>query len=138
MPRLMHLLRQVITIMQKWSTLLTVNRGFASTHHWLHAMFTEKKLHIIRRFDKFWAGLSTDLVIEQTMMRAIKGRGGVTHGHGIDENVRLTWVHSMHQCASVHMALNLLTAIKVVNQQHIDLGSARATGDWNDTMKLVS
>ena len=92
-------------------------------------MFTEKKLHTIRRSDKFWARLSIDLVIEQTMMRAIKGRGGVTHGRGMDENVWLTWLHSMHQHASVHMALNSLTAIEVVNQQHIDLGSARAIRD---------
>ena len=55
------------------------------------------------------------------MMRAIKGRGGLTHGRGIDENVRLTWVHSIHQCASIHMTLNSLTGIEVVNQQHIDL-----------------
>ena len=84
-----------------------------STHPWLYAMFTEKKLHTIRRLDKFWVGLSTDLVIEQTMMRAIKERGG----RGI-ENVQLTWVHSMHQCASVHMALNSLTGIEVISAAH--------------------
>ena len=63
--------------------------SFPSIHPWMYAMFTEKKLHTTRRSDKFWAGLPTDLVIKQTMI-SIKERGGVTHGRGMDENVRLT------------------------------------------------
>ena len=29
-------------------------------------------LHVIRRSDRYWAGLSSDLVIEQEFMRAMK------------------------------------------------------------------
>ena len=32
-------------------------------------------LHPIRRSDRFWAGLSTDLVIEQDLMRTMKSTG---------------------------------------------------------------
>ncbi|EFX73412.1 hypothetical protein DAPPUDRAFT_325339 [Daphnia pulex] len=31
--------------------------------------------HVIRRTDKFWGGLSTDLVIEQKLMRSMKASG---------------------------------------------------------------
>lgn len=32
-------------------------------------------LHVIRRSDRYWAGLSADLVIEQEFMRAMKSSG---------------------------------------------------------------
>ncbi len=34
--------------------------------------------HVIRRSNQFWAGLSSDLVIEQTLMRSLKSTGGDT------------------------------------------------------------
>ena len=30
-----------------------------------------------------WAGLSTDLMIEQVMMRSLKASGGITRGRGM-------------------------------------------------------
>ncbi len=39
--------------------------------------------HVIRRSDKFWSGLSSDLVIEQTLMRSLKSTGGLTRGSGM-------------------------------------------------------
>ena len=33
-------------------------------------------LHVVRRSDRHWAGLSTDLVIEQVLMRSVKTTGG--------------------------------------------------------------
>ena len=35
-------------------------------------------LHVVRRSDLLWAGLSTDLVIEQVLMRSMKTSGGLT------------------------------------------------------------
>ncbi|CAC5381109.1 unnamed protein product [Mytilus coruscus] len=34
--------------------------------------FLQSSYHVIRRSDKFWAGLSSDLVIEQVLMRSLK------------------------------------------------------------------
>ena len=45
--------------------------------------------HVIRRSDRYWAGLSPDLVIEQALMRSIKSTGGLTRGPGMDETQRL-------------------------------------------------
>ena len=45
---------------------------------WLYHQFNDKGFHCIRRTDKFWTGLWTDLVIEQTAMLSIKSLGGLT------------------------------------------------------------
>jgi len=36
--------------------------------------------HVVRRCNQCWAGLSSDLVIEQTLMRSLKSTGGLTRG----------------------------------------------------------
>ena len=44
--------------------------------------------HVIRRSDKFWAGLSCDLVIEQTLMRSLKSTAlGLTRGKWNDRTL---------------------------------------------------
>ena len=42
--------------------------------------------HVIRRSERFWAGLSTDLIIEQVLMRSLTNTGGLTHGGGMGEH----------------------------------------------------
>jgi hypothetical protein len=44
------------------------------THPDVYHMFMSG-LHVIRRSDRYWAGLSADLVIEQEFMRALKSSG---------------------------------------------------------------
>ena len=34
--------------------------------------------HVVRRSNRYWAGLSTDHIIEQVRMRSVKSRGGLT------------------------------------------------------------
>ena len=38
-------------------------------------------------------------------MKSIKSRGGLTHGRGLTESVRLQWVLSTHKCAAVHRSM---------------------------------
>ena len=40
----------------------------------------------VRRTEKTWSGIWTDLSIEQILMKSLKGRGGVI-GKGMAENV---------------------------------------------------
>ena len=42
-------------------------------------------LHVVRRSDLLLVGLSTDLVIEQVLMRSLKSTGGLTRGRGMSE-----------------------------------------------------
>ena len=57
------------------------------THPDAHRKFMEG-YHVVRRSDRIWAGLSTDLIIEQVLMRSIKTHGGLTRGNGMTEKQR--------------------------------------------------
>jgi len=109
-----------------------------STHPWLYEMFVTNGYHTVRRSDRFWGGLSTDLLIEQTLMKTMKGRGGLTRGRGIHESVRSIWVNSMHQCASIHLAMTVKTGLHTADQQHADIGNTHALRDFNDTNKVIT
>ena len=52
-------------------------RKLPETHPWLYQQFMEEQ-HTVKRTDKNFTGLWTDLTIEQTLMRTIKSRGGLT------------------------------------------------------------
>lgn len=44
-----------------------------------------KWFHVVRRIDIYWAGLSTDLVIEQVLMQSLKSAGELTRCRGMTE-----------------------------------------------------
>ena len=69
-------------------------------------------LHRARRCDRFWAGLSTDLMIEQVLMRSVKTSGGLTRGKGLSETQRLVWLMSMPACAEVNDAMQTLAGVR--------------------------
>ena len=52
--------------------------------------------HVVRRSNKFWAGLSSDLVIEQTLMRSLKTSGSLTHGSGMNEEELALTLDNVH------------------------------------------
>ena len=54
-------------------------RKLPETHPWLYAQFTNDH-HTVQRTNKNWTGIWSDLAIEQTLMRSIKSRGGLTGG----------------------------------------------------------
>ena len=109
------------------------------THPWLHQQLLS--LHAPRRTDKYWGELATDLLIEQVMMKSVKSRGGLTHGRGLNESVRLVWVKSMHQCAMIYSALSNLTnldrSLSGTEQMHTEMGKARITRDNGDLTKSL-
>ena len=93
------------------------------SHPDLHAKFETEGFHTVRRSDRYWAGLWTDLVIEQVKMRSLKSRGGMTRGGGVNESVRM-WINSMHRCAGIHNAMSNLTGAE---------RKSICTYEWNDT-----
>ena len=56
-------------------------------------------LHCARRRDCFWAGLSTDWMIEQVLTRSVNTSGDLTGGKGLSETQQLVWLMSMPACA---------------------------------------
>ena len=104
---------------------------------WLYNLF-QQGYYTIRKSDRFWAGLWTDLVIEQSLMRTAKSRGGLTRGRGMTESVRLLWVLSGHKCAEVHEAMAELSGSKhTTSEQHVELGTSRKSRDFIDLVKII-
>ena len=69
-----------------------------------HPVVYEKLIdgfHVVRRSDRKWAGLSTDLVIEQVLMRSMKKSDGRARGRGMTEQQRLIRLLSMPICAEM-------------------------------------
>ena len=98
----------------------------------------QEGLHVVRRSDRQWAGLSTDLVIEQVLMRSIKTSGGLTRGRGMTEQQRLMWVLSMPVCAEVNKAMQELTGVNFnTSEQNKDMTKARQARDWKDTHTIL-
>jgi len=95
--------------------------------------------HAVHQSNKFWTGISVDLSIEQAMMRAIKGKGGVMHGRGASESVRSTWISTVHKTAGVKTALSNLADIEYCHDvvQHPELGKSRARRDNVDLVKML-
>ena len=90
--------------------------------------------HAIRRSDRQWAGLSSDLIIEQVMMRSVNSSGGLTRGRGMTEHQRLVWLLSMPVCAEINQAMQELTEVNynTVEQNRV-MSEASQTRDWKDT-----
>ena len=77
------------------------------THPDVHRQFTQG-MHVVRTSDHCWAGLSSDLVIEQVLMRRLKMRWIFTRGSSVTETQRLVWCLSRPACAEVNSAMQQL------------------------------
>ena len=96
-----------------------------------------KGFHVIRRSNKFWAGLSSDLVIEQTLMRSLKSSGGLTHGSGMTEEMRALWTMSSPITAEYSEMMQDLTDLMYAsNEQHRESTQSRIKRDFLDLEKI--
>ena len=95
--------------------------------------------HVFQRSDRYWAGLSQDLVIEQVLMRSLKTSGGLTRGTGFGERQRLVWLLSMPACAEISSAMQTLSGVTfTTSEQHKETDATRQARDHKDTQTLVS
>ena len=95
-------------------------------------------LHVIRRSDRYWAGLSTDPVIEQVLMRSMKTSGGLTRGRGMTEQQQIIWSLAMLACAEINRAMQELTGVMFNSgEQNKDITQARQARDWKDTQTVL-
>ena len=92
----------------------------------------------LSRLDRFWAGLSSDLVIEQTLICSFKTTGGPTTGRGITEIQRLVWLLSMPFTAEVNSSVQCLTEIRyVTSDQHKESSNSRTERDLKGTKAVL-
>ena len=108
------------------------------THPQVHGLFL-KGFHVIRQSERFWAGLSQDLVIEQVPMRNLKTSGGLTHGRGMTKVQRVLWCLSRPACAEISDTMQQLTSVTLrTSEQHKDSSVARQKRDAADSEELLS
>lgn len=94
--------------------------------------------HVIRRSDRYWAGLSTDLVIEQMLMRSIKTTGGLTRGRGMSEFQRHVWIQSMPAYTEINQAMQEFTGLLYqTSDQHKEASNSRKARDCKDSEVLL-
>ena len=105
-------------------------------HPLLYAEFI-KGNHTVQRTKRNWTGIWTDLAIEQTLMRSIKSRGGLTGGRGMTENTRHVWTLSLSHVATIHDAMIQVTGVGAkLSEQHEEIGKSRTKRDYQDCRKL--
>jgi len=63
------------------------------THPAVYAKFMAG-LFVLRRTGSYWAGIFSDLYIEQVLMGSLKSSGGLTRGRGFEESTSLIWLLS--------------------------------------------
>ena len=94
--------------------------------------------HVLRQSDRYWAGLSTDLVTEQVLMRSVKSAGGLTRGRGMGDSQRTQWLLSMPACADMNSAMQELTGLVFsTSDQHVEAGETRQKKDEQDRQSLL-
>lgn len=108
------------------------------THPVVYAKFLEG-LSVIRRSDRYWAGIFSDLCIEQVLMASVKSVGGLTRGRGFQDSTSLIWLLSMPVCAEVHEALQEVTGLAITGsgEMHKDLAPARIKRDAKDLQAIL-
>ena len=115
--------------LQQMSNILTQHPG-------VQQHFSEG-LHLIRKSNHLWAGLSSDLVIEQVLMRSLKTSGGLTQGHRMTENQCLLWQLSRPACAEVNQAMQELTGVNYnTGEQNKDMTAERQACNWKGTLTV--
>ena len=92
---------------------------------------------MIRLTYKSCAGLGSDLVIEQTLIRSLKSSGGLTHGSGMTEEQRFLWTMSSPVCSEHNFAMSDFNKSAFsTSKQHKDLTEARLKKGQSDLTKI--
>lgn len=100
--------------------------------------FTEQGFFTIRRTEKFWSGVWTDLVIEQDLMRVLKSSGGLTRGRGLNDCSLAKFVLAQPQCWNVCTALEkIVGTFSGTSEQHVELRASRKGKDHADLLKIL-
>lgn len=93
-------------------------------------IFTKKGFFTIRRTDKFWCGIWSDMCIEQVLMRSMKTQSGLTHGRGMSENVISPFILTMIVLVEVcNVMEDFCNITSCTSDQHVDLRQSRICRD---------
>lgn len=86
----------------------------------------EKSFCICRRSSHLWVCLSSDFIIEQTLMRSLKTPVGLSRGSEMSEEQRVMWTMSSPITSQYNIAMQEFTNLSyTTSEQHKDL-----TKEW--------
>ncbi|GBM73691.1 hypothetical protein AVEN_168832-1 [Araneus ventricosus] len=92
----------------------------------------------VRHSAKFSCGTSTDMIIEQSLMKSMQTDGGISRGRSTQESVISKWVYSMHGTNTVCEGLEDLANVKMdTKHKHVDASDSRVKRDNEDIKKLL-
>lgn len=105
-------------------------------HATVKSMFKVHKLHTIRYSTAKWSGIWTDLSIEQTLMKSIKSRGGLTGGRLRNQKTaQKLWVSLLDHQSSVDRAVEEARQrgkkVQAGKTVHPDMASSARKKDFN-------
>lgn len=99
--------------------------------------FCKQGFFTVRRSNRFWCGVWSDMTIEQVLMHAIKCSGGLTHGRGLTDNVIANWILSRAAVLEVGNAVELFCDVTFASsEQHVDNRKSRISRDSDDLTKV--
>lgn len=91
----------------------------------------------IRRSEKYWSGIWSDMTIEQTLMRGMKTKGGLTGGRGYTDSVLTKWTKGLPVMQRVSQSVEeFVDVISSTSEQHVDSRPSRQERDNADVAKL--
>lgn len=100
--------------------------------------FTPQGYFTIRKSDKFWSGIWSDMAIEQTLMRSMKSLDGLTHGRGIYDCVLNLWTLGMVYLHNVCNEIeNFTSGLSSTTEQRVNIRTSRISRNNEDLKKLT-
>ncbi|KAJ8666635.1 hypothetical protein QAD02_008297 [Eretmocerus hayati] len=100
--------------------------------------FVEQSFFTIRRSDKFWCGVWSDMTIEQVLMRYLWNLGGIIT-RGMKESAVAKWTSTQVATSVVIAEFEKFAGVShATSEQQKDAGDARRKRDAQDLNKLIA
>ena len=100
--------------------------------------FVDEGYFTIRRSEKYYCGILSDMAIEQILMRYMKTRGGLTRGRGVTDSGLAKWIHNMPASAALTEVVQTFFNVSFASsEQHVDARPSRIKRDSADLNKLL-
>jgi len=97
-----------------------------------------KNFFSIKRSNKYFSGTWSDMIIEQSLMKSSKSKGGFTRGRSTNESVLNKWVNGLLTASNISEGLEHFCGLYFHSgEQHVDASDARIKRDVEDVKKLL-
>lgn len=127
-----HYAKSALIYLQKVSKL----KSILSEEEWVR--FVRLGFFTIRRTDKPFNGVWTDMTIEQVLMRAMKVSGGLMQGRHMSDSVIARWICTMPGSLQVTEAVEAFAEVTPESSdQHISLSRSWQARDSRDLQKFL-